>query len=175
LTQENVNDYNISLNKDNIALVHFKCHNEIHRRFGERKPKVYIVYGSPRAGKTTFVKEMATATDLILDKDNIWQAISINDRHYQPTELKDIVSAIDACVIEQIEMRAGGWHNAYIIRDECNPIELKLLKYRVGGELIEIAEDKKICLQRAENEEHKKLINDYFNDYELYKNQLKEI
>lgn len=52
LTNPNVNDYNISLNPDNIMLVHFKCHNKIHNRFGYELPKkVYIIYGSPCSRK----------------------------------------------------------------------------------------------------------------------------
>ena len=34
LTLENVNDYSISLNPDNVELIHFRCHNKAHRRFG---------------------------------------------------------------------------------------------------------------------------------------------
>ena len=47
LNDLNVNDYNISLNPDNIMLIHFKCHNKIHERFNGFKQQVYIVYGSP--------------------------------------------------------------------------------------------------------------------------------
>ena len=48
LTNANVNDYSISLNPNNIMLIHFKCHNKVHNRFGYELPKkVYIVYGSP--------------------------------------------------------------------------------------------------------------------------------
>ena len=34
LTLENVNDYNVSLNPDNVELIHFRCHNKKQRRFG---------------------------------------------------------------------------------------------------------------------------------------------
>ena len=68
LNNSNVNDYNISLNPDNIMLIHFKCHNAVHHRFGYELPKkVYIVYGSPCAGKSTWVESMGTADDLIID------------------------------------------------------------------------------------------------------------
>ena len=46
LTDDNVNDVMISLNPNNIKLIHFKCHNEIHKRFGyaeRQEQKVYIV------------------------------------------------------------------------------------------------------------------------------------
>lgn len=53
LTESNVNDYNVSLNKDNIMFIHHKCHNITHERFGCLKQKVYIIYGSPCSGKNT--------------------------------------------------------------------------------------------------------------------------
>ena len=57
LTEENVNDISVSLNPANIMLVHHKCHNKIHhklsRDMGSRK--VYLVYGSPLSGKSTYV------------------------------------------------------------------------------------------------------------------------
>ena len=75
LTESNVNDYNISLNKNNIKLIHFKCHNIIHERFGYEKPKkVYIVYGSPCSGKSTWVNNNMTKDDLTIDIDKIWDA-----------------------------------------------------------------------------------------------------
>ena len=78
LNNINVNDYNISLNPENIMLIHFKCHNKVHHRFGYELPqKVYIVYGSPCSGKSTWVDEQATADDLIVDIDKIW------DRFYK--------------------------------------------------------------------------------------------
>ena len=59
LTDENVNDFSISLNPDNIDLVHFSCHNRIHDRLAStyRKREVFIVYGSPLSGKSTWVKD----------------------------------------------------------------------------------------------------------------------
>ena len=88
LTLENVNDYSISLNPDNVELIHFRCHNKAHKRFGygnaHRKPtptqEVYIVYGSPCSGKTTFVRESAGENDIILDMDNIYECITANER-----------------------------------------------------------------------------------------------
>ena len=34
LTEDNVNDYDISLNPENIMLLHHRCHNKIHNRLG---------------------------------------------------------------------------------------------------------------------------------------------
>ena len=43
LTKENVNDYNISLNPDNIEILCLDCHNKEHSRFGYKKSKgIYL-------------------------------------------------------------------------------------------------------------------------------------
>lgn len=74
LTNDNVNDVNISLNPDNIELIHFKCHNKDHKRFGyENQRKVYIVYGAPYAGKSEWVRSVASYEDLIVDINDIYQ------------------------------------------------------------------------------------------------------
>ena len=44
LTEENVNDYDISLNPQNIKLVHHKCHNIIHNKLGYANREVFLVY-----------------------------------------------------------------------------------------------------------------------------------
>ena len=116
LREANVNDYTISLNPDNIMLIHYRCHNEIHERFGHVKQKqVFLVYGAPCSGKTTWVKDNAGKEDLILDIDNIWQMISINDRYVKPNRLKSNVFGVRDCILDMIRMRAGNWKNAYIL------------------------------------------------------------
>ena len=45
LTEENVNDVNISLNPDNIQIVSHKTHNSLHDRFGRHNREVFVVYG----------------------------------------------------------------------------------------------------------------------------------
>ena len=37
LTDENVNNYTVSLNPENVKLIHFRCHNEIHQRNRSRR------------------------------------------------------------------------------------------------------------------------------------------
>ena len=50
LTPENVCDANISLNPDNVMVLHLDCHNRIHTRFGYQPERgVYITFGPPFA------------------------------------------------------------------------------------------------------------------------------
>ena len=65
LTPQNVNDPEIALNEKNIQIVSHKTHNKIHGRFGyEGTRHIYIVYGAPCSGKSSFVESVA---ETILD------------------------------------------------------------------------------------------------------------
>ena len=145
LTEGNVNDYSISLNPDNIELVHHKCHNEIHNRFGTWTRHVYIVYGSPCSGKTTFVNERALKDDLIIDIDRIYQALN-NDRS---NRLYDNVMSIYRQLIDMVRTRNGRWINAWIIRGFPLKGERERLAATLDAELIYIDTDKYTCLERA--------------------------
>lgn len=115
LTLDNVNDMNISLNPDNIQLVHFRCHNEIHNRFGVYTRHVYLVYGSPLSGKSSFVKERADIHDLIIDIDRIYECISNNPPYIKSKRITENVFAVRDCLLEQIKMKRGKWVNAFVI------------------------------------------------------------
>lgn len=150
LTNANINDYNISLNPDNIMLVHHKCHNIIHERFGyERPKKVYLIYGAPCSGKSTWVRESAGADDIILDLDSIWEMISINERYVKRDRLKANVFGVRDCILEQIKMRLGNWKNAYIIGGYPLKMDRERLEQRLGCTSIFISESKEVCLERA--------------------------
>lgn len=150
LTEQNVNDYTVALNPDNIKLIHFICHNKIHSRFGyEGMRKVYLVYGAPCSGKSTFVRENAGKDDLILDIDNIWQMISNNDRYDKPNRLKQNVFGVRDCLFEQIKMRVGKWRNAWIIGGYPFKADRERTADILGAELIFIDETKDICMERA--------------------------
>lgn len=175
LSLENVHDWNIALNPENVALVHIPCHNEIHNRFGIKwERKVYLVYGSALSGKTTFVNENKTDGDLILDLDNIYQALSGDLRYKKPNQIKPIVFAVRDTILQQIKMRVGSWRNAWIIgtypfaRDRYNLIE------SLGAESILIESTKEQCLERLYQDETRQLvinewqefINEWFEDYQ---------
>lgn len=167
LTEANVNDYNISLNKDNIKLIHFKCHNIIHERFGHERPrKVYIVYGSPCSGKTTWVNSNAQANDLIVDLDSIWQCVSVNDRYNKPNRLKANVFGVRDCLLNQVKMRVGKWKNAFIIGGYPLRMDRIRLADELGAELIYIESSKEECLSRAVNEDWIKFIEDWWESFQ---------
>lgn len=175
LTLENVNDPNVSLNKDNLMLVHFKCHNKLEHRFSKYERKVYLIVGASCSGKTTFVKENAVGEeDLILDFDNIWQSISINDRYVKPNRLKPIAFAMRECLMQQIKMRVGKWVNCYVLSTEPYVMNRKRLCDELGvNEVIYMDTSKEECIKRLHNnpqgrdiELYERLINEYYENFQ---------
>ena len=180
LSDENVSDYNVSLNEDNIEILHFKCHNKIHNRFTEGhsstytavKKHVYIVYGSPCSGKTTWVNDNATADDIVVDLDSIWQMISINDRYVKPAALKSVVFDMRDKLYDIIKYRSGKWHNAYVITGGAMKGDRDRLVARIGADdLIFIDTPKNECIRRCLerkdlSEEWIQYINDWFDQFQ---------
>lgn len=170
LTEQNINDYMISLNPDMIMLVHFKCHNEVHRRFGkEGYRNVYIVYGPPCSGKTTFVQNNAGPNDIIVDMDSIYQMITINDRYIKPDRLKMNAFTVRDCLYEQIKYRTGKWENAYVISGLPMAMERQRLEIRLNASSVFIDVDVDTCKARAQErsnaEETIKYIEEWFSMY----------
>ncbi len=165
LTEDNYKDANISLNPDNVELIHFKCHNKIHQRYDGFSQKVYIVYGAPCAGKTTWVHDNAYDDDLIVDLDKIWECICLRDREHKPNRLKANVFGLRDCLIEQIKVRKGMWRNAYIIGTYPLKTDRERLSEMLNAELIFIDTEKEVCLERAPSEAWKELVLSWFEDY----------
>lgn len=172
LTEQNVNDFNISLNPSNIQLIHFRCHNQKHRRFGYNQQKVYIVYGSPLSGKTSWVKNNATKDDIILDLDNLYQAITINARYDKNKKISTNVFQLRDCMLDMIKCRTGKWNDAYIIGGYPSSIDRMRLSETLGAELIHIDTTKEECLRRLKEDTQRnqedwlKYINDYWDRFQ---------
>lgn len=156
LTMANVNDFEISLNPENIMLLSQAEHNEIHARFGySAERKVYYVYGAPCSGKTSFVNSIKGNSDIVVDMDNIWQCITGGERYFKPNALKQNAFAVRDCLTDMIKTRAGRWERAYYIdggalkSDRTRKIEL------LGAEPIYIDTDKQTCLMRLASDENR--------------------
>ena len=110
LTPMNVNEIKISLNPNNILLVHHQCHNQIHERFGQgSRQKVYLVYGAPLSGKTSYVKAHKKRSDLVLDMDELYQAITLLPAYDKPLELSTNVFLLRDALLDQIRTRTAFW------------------------------------------------------------------
>ena len=171
LTEDNVNDYSISLNPENILLCHASCHNRIHDKLGYSRRQVYLVYGAPLAGKTTYVRESMSDGDLIIDMDNIWQCISGCDRYIKPGRLKSIAFQVRDKLIEDVKYRFGRWNNAYVLGGYPLQSERNRLLKELGAREVFIDTTKEECIERLaadpdrDTEEWIKYIDDWFDRY----------
>lgn len=179
LTNQNVNDASIAINPDNIAVLHWQCHNIVHNRFCgvgvaiERK--VYLITGAPLSGKTTFVKERMQEGDIVLDIDDLWQCMSGQPRYTKPNQLRPAVFNLRNAIKEQIQKGAGSWRNAYII--ESLPIatdrKREAERYKAHNcEVITMEASREECLNRLyampngrDIKKYEEFINNYFDDY----------
>ena len=172
LTEENYTDYNISLNPVNIKLVHHKCHNLIHNKLSYSGRQVFIVYGSPLSGKSSYVRESMTEGDLIIDIDNIWECVSGCDRYVKPNRLKSVVFAVRDNLLESVKYRRGKWLNAYIIGGYPYKAERERLIDSLGAREVFIDTGRDECLNRLlacednrDVTEWTKYINDWWLQY----------
>lgn len=166
LTEGNVNNPDIAFNSENIMLIHFKCHNKIHERFGGSfRQKVYIVYGSPCSGKSSWVKENAYPDDLIIDIDRIWECICLSDRENKPNRLKQNMFGIRDALLDQVKTRTGKWRNAWVIGGYPLASDRKRLSDLLNAELIFVDTSKQLCLDRCPNEDWKKYVEEWFSSY----------
>lgn len=166
ITLQNVNDFSVSLNPDNIALVSHRSHNEIHSRFGfGMNKKIYFVYGAPCSGKTTFVHSVKGNSDLIIDIDSIWQALTGGKRYEKPDALKSVVFAVRDTLFEKAKQRAGNWERCYIIDGGANKNDRQRKIDALGAEPIFVNTTKEDCIKNLYNDESRNDVRDLWLEY----------
>jgi len=173
LTVMNVNNPEISLNPDNIMLLHHSCHNEIHNRFGlYQRQRVIIVHGSPLSGKTSFVERAKSDRDIVVDLDRLWSAITFEPLYVKNNYLKTNIFEVRNHLLDQIKTRRGQWNTAWVIGSYPKRGERERLAERLGAELIHIDTSKEECLERlAKVTDHRsysqweEYINNYFETF----------
>ena len=154
ITMQNVNDYSISLNPENIMLVSHRSHNEIHARYGfMTMKKVYYVYGAPCSGKSTFVMQSKGNSDLVIDIDRIWQAVTGGALYEKPDALKAPVFAVRDTLLDMVKTRTGKWERAWIIEGGALKGDRERRTAALGAESIYIDTDKETCLARLASDE----------------------
>lgn len=169
ISLDNVNNTDISLNPSNIMLVHHSCHNDIHNRFGKYTRHIYLVYGSPLSGKSSWVRANATKDDLVLDIDYIRECITGGKLYERSNRVNENVFGIRNLLLEMIRYKRGKWINAYVIGTYPYVGERERVARELEAEVILIEATKSECLERLEvcsdgrdKQEWTKYINDWF-------------
>lgn len=180
LTFENVNDYTVSLNPENVELVHTTCHNKIHprARYSRYKKKlkrgIYIIYGPPLAGKTGYVLDNKDRGDIVVDMDRLYEAVTLLPRYDKPDELKFNVLSIRNSMIDNIKTRYGKFNSAWIIGGYADKYQRDLLQRELGAELILLKPSKEELYKRLDEcndkrteqkEKWKSFIDEWFERY----------
>lgn len=171
LTEENVNDYEVSLNPENVELVHHRCHNYIHNKLGYSKREVYLVYGAPLSGHRQWAIDSMEVGDLLIDIDRIWACISGTEAE-KPPRIKSQVFKVRDALIESVKYRAGKWNNCYIVGGYPLSSERERLVKELGARPIYIESTMEECLERLERdskgrdkEEWRGYIEEWFERY----------
>lgn len=172
LTEENVNDAMIAFNPDNIMLVHHRCHNYIHDKLGHREYGIYLIYGPPLSGKSSYVEEVSEPGDLIIDMDSIWQCVSGCERYSKPPRLNAVAFGVRDYLLDCVKYRRGKWKSAYLIGGFPLISERERICKELGAREIFIECSKGDCINRLYNcgdgremSEWIKYIDDWFLKY----------
>lgn len=145
LSESNVNDLDISLNPDNIALVHMACHNKIHFEKGFRRKSVIVVYGSPAAGKSTYLNNVVGESDLIIDIDRIYEALN----NYRNNKLLGTVMDTYRFLLDIAKTRKGNWTQCFVVTTSIFTAR-RLINQVDADEVIHIDTPKDICYKQAD-------------------------
>ena len=150
LTDANVNDFSVSLNPDLVQFVHHRCHNKIHNKFGYKRQEVFLVYGSPLSGKSTYVDTVSEPGDLIVDLDKIWEGITGGKKYKKPPVLNPVAFGVRDYLLESVRIRRGRWQNAYIIGGYPLVSERERLCRQMGAREVYIDSTQEQCLLRLQ-------------------------
>ena len=148
LTEENVNDFSVSLNPANIQVVSHRTHNYIHNKLGYKRREVYLVYGSPCSGKNTYVDSVMEPGDLLIDIDKIKQALTGRGTHVLVPGLNPIVFGIRDYLYDSVKVQRGRWNNCYIVGGFPLIGERERICRALGAREVYVDTPKDVCLQR---------------------------
>lgn len=135
LTLDNVNNTNISLGKDNIMLVHHKCHNEIHARFGGGTRHIYILCGGSREDRLKYLNTVAAIGDLVCEVPMIRECIQFGN---DSNRCDDNVFGIRTLLYDMIKCKRGKWCNAWLLGEYKYVGERERLSNELGAEVIDL-------------------------------------
>lgn len=166
LSDENVNNAEISLNPDLIQFVHHRCHNLIHEKLGRIKREIYLVYGAPLSGTKEFVDGVREKGDLYICLDLIWESISGYRDLTKPPRLNAVVFGVRDYLMDCVRCRRGKWNNAYIIGGFPLSSERERICRQLGAREIYIESTREECMARLAT-----VPEEYRKDYEQYIDQ----
>lgn len=111
---------------------------------------VYLIYGSPCSGKSTYIKEHIQRGDLVCDVDLIYGAITNSLPHDAELYTHEVACQLDKTLKEIIRERKGNWKNAYVVSLANTEEQVQKAKDQINAdEGIFIDTPYEVCMERA--------------------------
>ena len=125
---------------------------------GEMVPiDVYIVWGSPASGKTTYVKNHMEDGDLVIDLDLIKQSLSMKEKTATGDNLLPIALKVRELLYDIIRARDLNCNSVWVIGGLPDADERIALANRLNTDkLIYIEATMEQCIERAMNDDERK-------------------
>lgn len=139
------------------------------------KFKVVIVWGSPASGKTTYVNNHMVQGDMIVDLDNIKQAISLHGKADSLSNLLGVALDIRSHIYDLIDNRQViQAKTVWVIEGLPKQTDRNFIKGKLRpNEMIQIKSCEEECINNAMNDDVRtdkniqvNIIHKYFKDYE---------
>lgn len=113
---------------------------------------VFVVYGSPCSGKSTFIAEHMTDNDIVCDVDLLYLAISKHNAHDADLYTHEVARQLQSSLLDIIRDRKGGWQNAYVVSIANTDEKLKQDMERINADdAIFIDSPYNVCMERAKD------------------------
>lgn len=111
---------------------------------------VYLIYGSPCSGKTTYAKEHMKNGDIVCDVDRLYSALCFNEEHQTELYAQEVASQLYDNLLDIIRNRQGHWKNVYVITVANTKEKVIKMKDRINAdEAIYIDTPFEVCMERA--------------------------
>lgn len=111
---------------------------------------VYLIYGAPCSGKSTYAKEHKKSGDIVCDVDRLFSAISLNEEHQTELYAQEVASMLYKELVEIIRDRRGNWKNAFVISLANTKEQVQRAKNQIkADECIFIDTPYEVCMERA--------------------------
>lgn len=118
------------------------------------RPDVTLVAGPPCAGKTTYVAERAGPTDLVVDWDDLYVALTNAPRYSHPAPLARFVKAAQNAVLHKLRVDPErDMPAAWIIKCAPDPAERQRYAHRFDADVVVLETPGGVCLDRLRDQD----------------------
>ncbi len=128
LTDDNVTNPSISLNRDNLEIICINCHNQYHQRFMGATKEVLIFAGDDYQSVINSISNYRITSTLFVDEVAMYEAIGVSQHN-----LKANMISVRNKLYEDIKNRHGSWERAIIILIGSEEYEIQELAQRLGA------------------------------------------